>query len=57
MLLLPGFNSLAAHAFSDPFRVANYLHGMVFLMLASFVFSLPAGVRRDEERRHCAGLF
>lgn len=27
MLLLPGFNSLAANAFVDPFRVANYLHG------------------------------
>ena len=27
MLLLPGFNSMAAHAFIDPFRAANYLHG------------------------------
>jgi hypothetical protein len=26
MLLLPGFNSLAAQAFLDPFRAANYLH-------------------------------
>lgn len=25
MLLLPAFNSMAAHAFIDPFRVANYL--------------------------------
>ncbi len=25
MLLLPGFNSLAAHAFIDPFRASNYL--------------------------------
>ncbi len=27
MLLLPGFNSLAAQAFLDPFRAANYLRG------------------------------
>ena len=27
MVLLPEFNSLAANAFIDPFRVANYLHG------------------------------
>lgn len=27
MLLLPGFNSMAAHAFTDPFRAANYLRG------------------------------
>ena len=27
MLLLPGFNSLAAQAFIDPFRAANYLRG------------------------------
>ena len=27
MLLLHGFNSLAAHAFIDPFRAANYLRG------------------------------
>lgn len=27
MLLLPGFNGLAAHAMIDPFRAANYLHG------------------------------
>ena len=27
MLLLPGFNSMAAHAFIDPFRAANYLRG------------------------------
>ena len=27
MLMLPGFNSLAANSFIDPFRVANYLHG------------------------------
>lgn len=27
MLLLRGFNSLAAHAFIDPFRAANYLRG------------------------------
>ncbi len=27
MLLLPGFNSLAANAIVDPFRAANYLHG------------------------------
>jgi AraC family carnitine catabolism transcriptional activator len=27
MLLLPQFNSLAAHAFIDPFRAANYLRG------------------------------
>ncbi len=27
MLLLPGFNSMAAHAFIDPFRAANYLQG------------------------------
>ena len=27
MLLLPGFNNLAANAFIDPFRAANYLHG------------------------------
>ena len=27
MLLLPGFNGLAAHAFVDPFRAANYLRG------------------------------
>lgn len=27
MLLLPEFNSLAAHAFIDPFRAANYLRG------------------------------
>ncbi|MEM7563684.1 MAG: GlxA family transcriptional regulator [Pseudomonadota bacterium] len=25
MLLLPGFNAMAAHAFLDPFRAANYL--------------------------------
>jgi AraC family carnitine catabolism transcriptional activator len=25
MLLLPGFNSMAAQAFIDPFRAANYL--------------------------------
>ncbi len=27
MLLLPAFNSMAAHAFIDPFRAANYLRG------------------------------
>jgi AraC family carnitine catabolism transcriptional activator len=27
MLLLPGFNSFAAHGFLDPFRAANYLRG------------------------------
>ena len=27
MLLLPGFNNLAAQAFIDPFRAANYLRG------------------------------
>ncbi len=27
MLVLPGFNSMAAHAFVDPFRAANYLRG------------------------------
>ena len=27
MLLIPGFNSLAANAFIDPFRAANYLGG------------------------------
>lgn len=27
MLLMPGFNGLAAHAMIDPFRAANYLHG------------------------------
>lgn len=27
MLLLPGFNALAMHAFLDPFRAANYLRG------------------------------
>ena len=27
MLLLPGFNGMAAHAFTDPFRAANYLRG------------------------------
>ncbi|WP_299624044.1 GlxA family transcriptional regulator [Pelagibius sp.] len=27
MLLLPGFNAMAAHAFVDPFRAANYLRG------------------------------
>ncbi|HMB76914.1 MAG TPA: hypothetical protein VKN76_10970, partial [Kiloniellaceae bacterium] len=27
MLLLPGFNALAAQAFLDPFRAANYLRG------------------------------
>ena len=27
MLLLPGFNAMAAHAFIDPFRAANYLRG------------------------------
>ena len=30
MLLLPGFNSMAAHAFLDPFRAANYLQGNQF---------------------------
>ncbi len=27
MLLLPDFNSMAAQAFIDPFRAANYIHG------------------------------
>ena len=27
MVLLPGFNGMAAHAFIDPFRAANYLRG------------------------------
>ena len=27
MLLLPGFNAMAFHAFVDPFRAANYLKG------------------------------
>ena len=27
MFLLPGFNSMAFHAFVDPFRAANYLRG------------------------------
>jgi len=27
MLLLDGFNSMAMHAFIDPFRSANYLRG------------------------------
>ena len=27
MLMLPGFNCLAANSFIDPFRIANYLHG------------------------------
>jgi len=27
MLVLPGFNSMAANTFLDPFRVTNYLHG------------------------------
>ena len=27
MLLLPDFNAMAAHAFMDPFRAANYLRG------------------------------
>lgn len=27
MLLLPDFNSMAAHAFIDPLRAANYVHG------------------------------
>lgn len=27
MLLLPGFNNLAANALIDPFRAANYIHG------------------------------
>ncbi len=29
MLLLPEFNALAATAFIDPFRAANYLHGSI----------------------------
>lgn len=27
LLLLPGFNAMAAHAFVDPYRAANYLRG------------------------------
>lgn len=29
MLLCPDFNGMAAHAFIDPFRAANYVHGGV----------------------------
>jgi AraC family carnitine catabolism transcriptional activator len=32
MLLLPDFNSMAAQAFIDPFRAANYIHGDVLFL-------------------------
>ena len=42
MLLLPGFNSLAAQAFIDPFRAANYLRaGKIY----SWDFISPEGGR------------
>ena len=40
MLLLPGFNSLAAQAFVDPFRAANYLRGR---KIYDWQFVSPAG--------------
>ncbi len=50
MLVLDGFNSMAAHAFIDPFRAANYLRGQAiyswsFLSLDGRMVTASNGVR------------
>ena len=59
MLLLPGFNSMAAHAFLDPFRAANYLSGSTlyrweFLSIEGGAVAASNGLNVNDTRRYDA---